>query len=253
MSQHGANTQDGSALNLKRVMLFGYSGRMGTEIVALAPEYDFQITGGFSSQAKNSELKDVPKALTRVSDFSRLDPAICDSAIDFSLPELTAKVVSWCVRNHKPLVSGVTGLDELQKSLLEDAAKTIPVFWSSNMSVGIAVLERMLGHLQALEDFDFQIEEFHHHRKKDRPSGTALLLQAALAKAIEKPLPEPISIRGGGIAGMHRVFAMGEEEMLTFEHTAMNRRVFARGALRAAQWLNSQPAGLYGMQDLLGR
>lgn len=112
-------------------------------------------------------------------------------------------------------------------------------------------MARMLAQFSRLEGYDFQIEELHHNRKKDKPSGTALFLQEKLQSAVGSPLEAPVAIRGGGIFGIHRVWAMGQEETITLEHTAMNRRVFARGALKAATWLLGRPPGFYSMDDVL--
>ncbi len=228
-----------------KLAIIGISGRMGVELVTLAPEAGFQVRSGVALQAaRRGEIEIV----TRVQD---LKPADVDLVIDFSLPELTDDVITWCETNAKPLVSGVTGISESQKTAFQRAARKIPVIWSSNMSLGIAVLTRLLAGLKALEGFDFQIEETHHNRKKDAPSGTALSLQTALKTALGRDLPEPLSIRGGGVFGIHRVMALGEEETLTLEHTALNRRVFARGALRASRWLISQKPGLYRLEDTI--
>ena len=100
--------------------------------------------------------------------------------------------------------------------------------------------------------FDFQIEELHHNRKKDNPSGTAITLQNELAAVTKTQPPKPIGIRGGGIFGVHKVWAMSDEEVLCFEHQALNRTVFARGAVRAAQWLvKKKKSGLYSMKEVL--
>ena len=112
-------------------------------------------------------------------------------------------------------------------------------------------MARMLSQMKQLEGFEFQIEELHHNRKKDKPSGTALFLQEKLTEAVGPHVPAPLAIRGGGIFGIHRVWAMGEEEMVTIEHTAMNRRVFARGALKAARWILGRSPALYRMDDVL--
>ena len=148
-------------------------------------------------------------------------------------------------------MSGVTGLTSEQKGELVKASGVTPIFWAPNMSLGVAVVARMLNEFSKLEGFDFQIEELHHTRKKDKPSGTALFLQDKLKKAVSAVVPEPMAIRGGGIFGIHRVWAMGEEETITLEHNAMNRRVFARGAFKAAKWILQQKSGLYSMDDVL--
>ncbi|HVK61929.1 MAG TPA: dihydrodipicolinate reductase C-terminal domain-containing protein [Bdellovibrionales bacterium] len=224
--------------------IIGVSGRMGQELLALAPEFDFKVTSGLARGTK------AINGVSVVDDLSKLDSKV-KVVIDFSLPELTSDVAEWCQANKVPLVSGVTGISPEHKMLLGEVAESIPVLWSPNMSLGIAVVGKMLAQFAALEGFDFQIEEFHHTKKKDKPSGTALLLQKKLVEAVGDDLPEPIAVRGGGIFGIHRVFAMGEEEMVTIEHTAMNRRVFARGAWRAARWIVGRKPGLYRLEDVL--
>lgn len=214
---------------------------MGAELLALARDFDFEVTQGVGR--KNVD------GLVIVDHVQKLDSAKTDLVIDFSLPELTDDVVKWCVANKKPLVSGVTGISAAQKKAF--AQTTIPALWAPNMSLGVAVLAKMLAQFKNLEDFEFQIEELHHKRKKDKPSGTALFLQEKMEQAIGEKAPEPLAIRGGGIFGIHRVWAMGEEETITLEHNALNRRVFARGALRAAQWLATQKPGLYTLEDTL--
>ena len=230
---------------MKNLAIIGASGRMGAELLALAAEFHLKTTSGVG----RSKLS--VSGLTLVDHVSKLDPAQVDVVIDFSLPELTEDVLKWCEKNKKPLVSGVTGLSAEQKSLFTKAGATIPNLWAPNMSLGVAVLARMMSELKNLKGFEFQIEELHHKRKKDKPSGTALFLQQKLEAAIGESAPSPVAIRGGGIFGIHRVWAMGEEETITLEHNAMNRRVFARGALNAARWLLSQPPGTYTIDDVL--
>jgi 4-hydroxy-tetrahydrodipicolinate reductase len=228
----------------KRAAIIGVSGRMGTELMALADEFDFTVTAGLSRG--NAKVSGVVVA----DEIDALDTKV-DVVIDFSLPELTSDVAEWCQKNKIPLVSGVTGISPEHKMLLGEVAESIPVVWAPNMSLGVAVVGKMLAQLSLLEGFDFQIEEFHHTKKKDKPSGTALLLQKKLVEAVGTDVPDPISIRGGGIFGIHRIFAMGVEESITIEHTAMNRRVFARGAWKAATWLLGQKPGLYRIDDML--
>lgn len=221
---------------MSRLVIVGITGRMGTAVSELATEYGFKVTAGVSRTGTTLE---------------NLNANECDVVIDFSLPELTPQVLAWCTQNKKPLISGVTGLRESDHKEFSKAGTEIPVLWSPNMSMGVAILMRALRQLKPLKDYDFQIEEVHHRNKKDAPSGTAKALQAVLTDTIGRILPEPLSIRGGGIFGIHKVLAMGEDEVLSFEHTALSRRVFARGALRAAQWLLNQPAGLYQIDDVL--
>jgi 4-hydroxy-tetrahydrodipicolinate reductase len=231
---------------MKKLALIGISGRMGQEIHALAKDFDLQVTSGLASKAKSEGGVEI------VATLADLRPENIDVVIDFSLPELTDKVIAWCTKNAKPLVSGVTGLSDAQKAALRSLGQTSATLWSPNMSLGVAVMARMLAQFKKLEGFDFQIEELHHIRKKDKPSGTALFLQEKLTDAVGPQVPDPLAIRGGGIFGVHRVWAMGEEETLTIEHTAMNRRVFARGALKAASWILKQKPGIYLIDDVLG-
>jgi 4-hydroxy-tetrahydrodipicolinate reductase len=172
--------------------------------------------------------------------------------IDFSSPELLGDVVEWCEKRGVPLVSGTTGLTESDFSRMKKAAEKIPILWAPNMSLGIAVLNELIKGLSVVkEQFDFQIEEFHHIHKKDRPSGTALFLQNTLESEVGETVEPPIVIRGGGIFGDHKVWAMGQEETLCLQHTALNRRVFARGAIQAAKWLVNQSPGSYSMKDVI--
>ena len=232
---------------MRKLAIVGITGRMGREILSLSKELGFNVTSGVAASGEASV-----EGVAVVADIEKLDVNEVDVVIDFSLPEATEKVLGWCYANKKPLVSGVTGITHQQKAALAHAGQFLPVLWSPNMSLGVAVMGRLFAQLSKLEGFDFQIEELHHNRKKDKPSGTALLLQERLTEAVGDDVPAPLAIRGGGIFGIHRLWAMGEEEMLTIEHTAMNRRVFARGALRAAQWLLGKPAGLYRLDDVLG-
>ena len=134
---------------------------------------------------------------------------------------------------------------------MEKAGAKIPILYSANMSMGIAALSAMLSCLQPLSNWDFQIEEAHHNQKKDKPSGTALLLQRELEKVLGRKVPEPNAVRGGGIPGIHQVWVMGEDEALTLQHTAFNRKVFARGAVNAARWLfDKKQPGFYELSDL---
>jgi 4-hydroxy-tetrahydrodipicolinate reductase len=231
---------------VKKIAIIGLSGRMGAELLALAPQFKFEVIEGVG----RSKLA-AHENITVVDQVSKLNSSKIDVVIDFSLPELTNDVIAWCVANKKPLVSGVTGIGNEQKLNFEQAGAKIATLWAPNMSLGVAVLSRMLNELKNLKGFDFQIEEVHHKHKKDKPSGTALYLQQKLELAIGEAAPEPVAIRGGGVFGIHRVLAMGEEETLTLEHNAINRRVFARGALKAAQWLVIQKPGFYVLNDVL--
>ncbi len=163
------------------------------------------------------------------------------------------KALKWCVKNKIPFVSGTTGITAVDKKLLKSAAKKIPVLWSPNMSVGINLFLKVISALGSnLSKFDLQIEEAHHAKKKDSPSGTAKILQESAEHVAKRKLPPVLATRGGGIIGVHKLQLMDEEEILTIEHTALQRSVFAKGAISAAIWLSKRKAGFYNMQDVLG-
>jgi 4-hydroxy-tetrahydrodipicolinate reductase len=229
-----------------KVGLVGASGRMGQEITEiLKTKANFELHLAVCRSASLAEF-----AYTRATPNCPEAKEV-DIWIDFSSPELLKQLLMVAAKNKTPVVSGTTGLAVTDQSALKRAAKTIPVLWASNMSLGVAVLTEALEVFSRISNFDFQIEEFHHNRKKDRPSGTAKSLQERLEKAVGRKLAEPLSIRGGGIFGIHKVHAMAEEEHLVFEHMALNRAVFARGAVEAAQWLCSRKKGFYSMRDVL--
>lgn len=218
-----------------KIALVGANGRMGAEIARLAE----------SEQAK------IVFSIDAAADWKKTKPADVDIVVDFSSSDGLSRALEWCVKNKKPIVSGSTGLSKENIAAMKAAAKKIPLLYSANMSLGIAVFSAMLKNLKMVGDWDFQIEEVHHNQKKDRPSGTAILLQDELTKVVGRNLPEPQSLRGGGVPGIHSLWAMGPDETLMIQHTAFNRQVFARGALKAARWLFDKDAGgIYDLSDL---
>jgi len=218
-----------------RLVIAGSSGRMGLEIKALALQ-----------DAKTWTLAGEISAETQF----QINKGAADVLIDFSVPEALPHLVGACSREGVPYVGGTTGLSTTHKQGLVDAAKLVPVFYAANMSLGIAVMQKMMAEMRALKHFDFHIHEIHHIHKKDRPSGTALPLHESLKSAIGRDVEMSVE-RGGGVFGVHDVRALGPDEVLTLQHQALNRTVFARGSLHAAQWLVSQSPGLYGMADLV--
>lgn len=226
-----------------KVAVIGSMGKMGQEIIALVQaDKDLSLVAKIDrgeKEKKNREVSDLPKDI--------------DVVIDFSSPEVASDILQWCEKNGVALVSGTTGLSASQKEKFNQAAKKIAVLWEPNMSLGIAVLKTLLKNLGPLsESFDFQIEETHHRHKKDSPSGTAIALQEELVKSVKKKIPEPISLRAGGVFGDHRILALSESEVLEISHRALNRKVFAEGAVAAAKWLSKQKKGRYQMTDVLG-
>lgn len=196
--------------------------------------------------------------------------AASDVLIDFSLPEGTVAVAAAAAEAGRPLVCGVSGLDDGQRSALVDAAASIPVVFDRNMSQGIAVLGDVVERVaRALGDsFRVTIDETHHVHKLDAPSGTALKLGEAVAAARGRRLPDLMWYdepgvppedairfrveRRGEVPGDHGVRFESTTETLALTHSVTTRSVFADGALRAARWVRAQEAGLYSMSDVLG-
>lgn len=190
----------------------------------------------------------------RGDDLNVLVPA-ADVVIDFSLPDGTVAVLDAVTRHKKPLVCGVSGLDESQMASMDAAAQTVAIVYDRNMSQGITVLDAVMRQVgKALgDDFSIVIEETHHVNKKDAPSGTALKLGESLAKA-RGIAPGDIRIeseRRGDVPGDHGVIFETPTERLTLQHSVTTRDVFAAGALRAAGWVVRRTPARYSMHDVL--
>jgi 4-hydroxy-tetrahydrodipicolinate reductase len=231
-----------------RVAVIGAAGRMGQELrEVLSEDPVAEPTLGVIRKGKAEGFVRTTSSL-QSAEFKNIDVVI-----DFSSVENFAAVLTFCAQNKLPVVTGTTGITPDQLKTLQKYAKKTPVLWSPNMSIGVTAVAEALRAFSGLEGFDFQIEEIHHRRKKDRPSGTALLLQKELERQVKTSCPKPLSIRGGGVFGVHKIYAMAENEIICIEHTALNRRLFAAGALRAAKWLALQAPGLYELKDVIGR
>ncbi len=222
-----------------RVLLVGAAGRMGKTIIDLAKaDRAIEITA-------QCDLGDPIESAMKN----------CDVAIDFSHADAIDEICRGALQHGKSLVIGTTGHSQEQRRIIEKAARSLPIVFASNFSVGVNVLfwltskaAELLGH-----DFGPEIIETHHKMKKDAPSGTAKTL-AQLLKTAQKIQDEiPIqSVREGEVVGEHTVIFTGPGERLELTHRAASREIFARGALRAAKWIMGKPPGLYSMQDVLG-
>lgn len=248
-----------------KIGLYGASGKMGKVITScLLNNPVAKLSVAFSD--KNLELKEGEV----VNDFEQFFDK-CDVVIDFSLNDGTKKLLQYARTNPKPLVIGTTGLDKESMNLLEQAAITMPILYATNMSLGVAVLNKLVTIAsKALSDFDIEIVEMHHKFKKDSPSGTALTLAQSAAKARELDLEKVMvtgrvghverakddiavmSLRGGDIVGRHNVGFYNEGEYVELTHTATSRATFANGSIKAAYWLNKKEPGLYSINDCLG-
>lgn len=245
-----------------KLILNGCLGRMGRAVAEMAPARDAQVVAGVDVAVGNA-------AYPVSADWADLPAA--DAVIDFSNPGALAAELEYVAAHNLPLVLCTTGLSAEQLAAVHKAAQTVPVFMSSNMSLGVAVLSALTKKAAAIlgDTFDIEIVEMHHNQKLDAPSGTALMLADA-AKAGLSYEPEYTfdrhsrrqkrdkkeigiaALRGGTVVGEHSVYFAGEQEVLTLSHSAGSRSVFAAGALTAAAFLQGKPAGLYSMEDILG-
>src|SRR5204863_5220296 len=173
---------------------------------------------------------------------------------EFTQPDAAVANISACLRSGVPLVVGTTGWYEslaLVSGIAQDTGT--PLLWSPNFSLGVSVmieLARLAGTLmRTLEDFDAHIVETHHTKKKDAPSGTAIAIAKAASDALDRPIPTS-SIRTGSVPGTHELLFDGSFEQLSITHVARDRRVFADGALKAADWLVGK-TGVFTMRDVL--
>ena len=220
-----------------RVALIGARGRMGQTIVDLA---------------KNDSKIDIV-AQSDIGDA--IDAAVkdCDVAIDFSNANATDEICRAASQNRKALVIGTTGHSPEQRNVIEKTAKSVPIVFASNFSVGVNTLFALTRRAAEIlgSEFKPEIVETHHTQKKDAPSGTAKALGEILKEAGKSDVPIR-SIREGDVVGEHTVTFVGPSERLELTHRAESREIFARGALRAAEWIVGKPAGLYSMQGVLG-
>jgi 4-hydroxy-tetrahydrodipicolinate reductase len=195
-----------------------------------------------------------------------------DVLIDFTLPEVMLKNLAFCRKAGKAMVIGTTGLDAARKQLLVEAGKDIPIVFAANFSVGVNLSLKLLDMAARVlgDEADIEIIEAHHRHKIDAPSGTALRMGEVIASALDRDLQKVAvygreghtgareretigfaTVRGGDVVGDHTVLFACEGERLEITHKASSRMTFAKGAVRAALWLDGCEPGLYDMQDVL--
>ena len=230
-------------------LIFG-AGRMARSMLLLVSEFPaikpIAIVSPVAPDWKNTE--------TVVPFFTSLEAAHAaleskpDLVIDFSLNSGTPIAAKWCADHGVALLSGVTGIDKATDELLDQAAGKAPVLWAPNLSFGVNLLAGLLRQAAPLvgSETGIVIEETHHAGKKDAPSGTALHLAKQFSDDNEISF---VSHREGDVVGVHEVRLSFQDESLTFRHRAGQRRLFARGALQAGQWLVTQKPGRYSASD----
>lgn len=219
-----------------KIALCGYKGRMGGRIeFFVSQDPDMKILSRI-------DAKDVTAGA-----FDDIDVVI-----DFSSPSGAMEHIGEAAAKGKPLVLGTTGLSSDQEAEISKATSKIALLKSSNMSLGVNVLLKMIEEATAAlgNSYSISIEETHHVHKKDSPSGTALMMEKAASKNFNGKIGM-VSHREGEVVGDHKIVFEGKEETLTFFHHAKSRDVFARGAVAAAKWIVGRKAGLYTMQDVL--
>lgn len=260
------------------IIVVGARGRMGTTLIHEVMDSDDLTLGACVDRSGGPGIgQDAGRLIGRpeigVLVTDELKPRRGNVVVDFSLASATDNNLRQCLEHGVPLVIGTTGLSEETENLLFEAAEQIPIVHAANFSVGVTLLQRLAAMAaRALgNDWDTEIVEIHHRLKRDSPSGTALRLGAAIADATKRRFSEAVvtdraslnrargpleigvyGMRGGDSVGEHTVMFCGDGERIELIHRARDRGIFARGALRAARWVASQPPGYYDMNDVLG-
>lgn len=263
-----------------QIAVIGAAGRMGRQLVAAVLENpQAQLSGALEHAQHQAQGQDagilVGQAACGITVSADTEAVIkaSDAIIDFTQPEVTMANLALCRQHNTALVIGTTGFSAEQEAELQAGAQDIGIVKAPNMSVGVNLCFKLLRDMaQALGDgYDVEIVEMHHNQKKDAPSGTAMRMGEVVAEGLERNFhevanfhregftgardPQEIgmqTVRGGDIVGEHTVYFIGPDERIELSHRAASRTMFGRGAVRAALWLQQQPAGLYDMQDVLG-
>ncbi len=265
---------------MTKIVVTGAAGRMGGRIISLVDEADKLQLVGAVEMAGHSKIGQDAGYVAGCGDLGvmisdSLPKALeqADLLIDFTFPQVSLRNAAVCAAMGKAMVIGSTGFTPQERAELETFAQRAPFVFAPNMSVGVNVCFKLLKDLaRTLGDgFDVEIVELHHNKKKDSPSGTAVRMGEVVAEALGRDYNQVANyhrqgicgertsdeigmqtVRGGDIVGEHTVYFIGMGERIELTHRAMSRDMFARGAIRAAQWLGGKPPGLYDMQAVLG-
>lgn len=233
---------------------------MGKAVIARAAATGDTVVGGIDI-ADNADFPVFRSAADVNVDY--------DVIVDFSRPATLDTIIELCRISGKPAVLATTGYDEAQQKKINELSKTVPVFMSANMSLGVNVMAKALKMLTAsLKGFDIEIIEAHHNQKVDAPSGTAKLLLESVKSSLDYT-PDVVSgrdgddckrkstdigmhaVRGGTIVGEHTVIFAGDDEIIEIKHTALSRKILASGAVSAAGFVIGKKPGMYNMDDYL--
>ncbi|OGL41925.1 MAG: 4-hydroxy-tetrahydrodipicolinate reductase [Candidatus Schekmanbacteria bacterium RIFCSPHIGHO2_02_FULL_38_11] len=260
-----------------KTIITGACGRMGKMIRDAILESDgIKVVGGTEVKGHKCIGKEIePEKGYKIKISDDISEIIdsCDVVIDFTFPQATISNLEVCRKNKKAIVIGTTGLIAEQKKKISEAAKSIPIVLSPNMSVGVNLVFDLVKKISKVlgDEYDIEIYEAHHRFKKDAPSGTALKIAEIIAESLGRDLDrdgvygrkgivgerkkEEIgihSIRAGDIVGDHTVLFSAHGERIEITHRAHSRETFARGAVRAAKFVASKKNGLFDMIGVLG-
>ncbi|MEZ5693398.1 MAG: 4-hydroxy-tetrahydrodipicolinate reductase [Altererythrobacter sp.] len=240
---------------MARIGIIGSEGRMGHALAAAVADAGHELAGGIDKGGDVASLADRSDAL-----------------VDFSAPAALDGNLHAAIGAGIPILVGTTGLEDRHHTMIETAARAVPVLQTGNTSLGVTLLAHLVQQAASRlgDEWDIEIVEMHHRMKVDAPSGTAKLLGEAAAQgrgidlashtesgrdgltgARAKGAIGFAALRGGTVAGEHSVILAGDEERITLAHSAENRMIFARGAVRGAQWLIGKQPGRYRMEDVL--
>lgn len=261
-----------------KIAIAGCTGRMGSTLLRLgARTPGMELIGGSVEDDKHRPAvhasliaENLPELFLTTDSRELFQHA--DAVIDFTAPAHSVALAREAAARGRIHVIGTTGFDDAQARALQDAARSAQIVQSSNFSVCVNLLARLVEETAALlgEEYDIEVAEMHHRYKKDAPSGTALMLAEAAASGRGVSLEEKkaaaregqtgerragdigiVSLRGGDVVGDHSVHFAGEGEVLELTHRAWSRDHYARGALRAALWARDKRPGLYSMRDVI--
>ena len=247
-----------------RWILSGCNGRMGRAVERLcAAQPDLEIVAGF-------DLLGIAEGDFPVFSSPAEFKGQADVVIDFSSPAALPALLDFCLERRVPVVLATTGYSQEQLVAIDQAARTIPIFRSANMSLGVNLLIELAKKAESVlgDGFDVEIVEMHHNQKIDAPSGTALMIADAINQVRENSMQYVYdrhsqrkkrekkeiglhSVRGGSIVGEHQVIFAGQSEVLTLSHSAQSKELFAVGAVNAALFMNCKGPGLYDMSHLI--
>lgn len=249
-----------------RMIMHGCNGAMGQVITNIVSgQEDIAIVAGIDRVDHGQNHYPVFRSLEDCD-------VEADVIVDFASAKAVDHLLDYCAEHQMPVVLCTTGLSEEQIAKVGETAKKTAVLRSANMSLGVNLLLKLVkeaAQTLAAADFDIEILEKHHNQKVDAPSGTALALADSVNEALgqeyryrydrtaervkrDKKEIGIQSIRGGSIVGEHDVIFAGQDEVVTFSHTAYSKAIFGKGAIQAAKYLAGKPAGLYGMADVIG-